>query len=254
MELAFAVSTHRPDAAPVMPSPRHLLLLAMLALAATLLGGPTEARSSRPLKLVVLGDSLSSGFLIPRAQAFPAVLEASLKRSGIDVTVVDAAVTNDPSWGGLARLDRDVPADTDGVILELGANDMIRMTSPLATRNALEQIIARLRARGIPVLLAGFRMPIPWMHDAAGFEQVYRSLARRYRLIAYPDFYAGLWAEPRYRLIDGVHPSPEGVQRIVAGILPTVRRFVGALPRSRGAGFQAARRPGRTAITARRTL
>lgn len=208
--------------------------VAALALAFFGFSAPASAQSGRPLKLVVLGDSLSSGFLIPASQAFPAMLEASLRARGHNVTVVDAAVTNDTSWGGLARLDRDVPADTDGVILELGANDMVRMTSPGVTGNALEQIVARLRARGIPVLLAGFRMPISWGHDAARFEAMYRAIAQRYRLAYHPDFYAGLWSHAGYRLVDGVHPSPEGVRLIVSGILPTASRFVASLRGRRG--------------------
>jgi acyl-CoA thioesterase-1 len=197
---------------------------------AALLGAPAVALPPRPVKLVVLGDSLSSGFLIPGSEAFPAVLEAALRARGLSVTVVDAAVTNDTSWGGLWRLDRDVPADADGVILELGANDMIRMADAETTRSSLEQIVTRLKARGISVLLAGFRMPIAWGHDAARFEEMFRSLAQRHRLPYYPDFYAGLWSHPGYRLVDGIHPSPEGVRLIVSGILPTVGRFVASLP------------------------
>lgn len=211
---------------PLVPFVRSALAAFALCL---MLGGTAAAQGPRPLKLVVLGDSLSSGFLLPSNQAFPAVLEASLRAHGRDVSVVNAGVTNDTSWGGLYRLDRDVPADTDGVVLELGANDMVRMARPDVTRNALEGIVSRLTARGIPVLLVGFRMPIAWGHDAAGFEAVYRDVARRYRLSYHPDIYAGLWSHPGYRLVDGVHPSGQGVQLMVTGILPTVNRFVGSL-------------------------
>lgn len=203
-----------------------LLLAATLTLFPAIADQSPRAQGTRPLKLVVLGDSLSSGFLIRQSQALPAVLEESLRAQGRNVTVIDAAVTNDPSWGGLERLDRDVPPDTDGVILELGANDMIRMVNPGVTRNALDQIIARLQARGVRVLLVGFRMPIPWGHDAAGFEAMYRSLAGRYHLTYHPDIYAGLSDHPGYRLLDHIHPSPEGVQLVVSKMLPLVSRFV----------------------------
>lgn len=204
---------------------------AIAAVLSWLAATPATAQAGRALKLVVLGDSLSSGFLIPGSQAVPAMLEQSLRARGLAVTVVDAAVTNDTSWNGLARLDRDVPADADGVIVELGANDMVRMVDPGVTRSALSQIVERLRARGVPVLLAGFRMPISWGHDAAGFERMYRELARRYRLTYHPDFYAGLWTHPGYRLVDGIHPSPEGVRLIVSGILPVATRFTARLGR-----------------------
>ena len=209
---------------------------------------PATAQGQRPLKLVVLGDSLRSRLLLPATQAFPAVLEASLRAHGRDVNVVNAGVTNDTSWGALYRLDRDVPADTDGVVLELGANDMVRMARPDVTRNALEQIVSRLTARGIPVLLVGFRMPIAWGHDAAGFEAVYRDVARRYRLNYHPDIYAGLWSHPGYRLVDGVHPSGRGVQLMVSSVLPTVNRFVGSLQGHRKVTF--ARLNGQRPMTA----
>lgn len=209
--------------------PPARLLRSVLATLSLCLALPAAAQAEKPLKLVVLGDSLSSGFFLPANQAFPAMLQAALRSQGRDVIVADAAVTNDTSWGGLARLDRDVPADTDGVILELGANDMVRMARPELTRNALEQIVARLTARKIPVLLVGFRMPITWGHDAAGFEATYRDVARRHRLNYHPDIYAGLWSHPGYRLMDGVHPSGQGVQLMVSGILPAASRFVGSL-------------------------
>lgn len=208
---------------------RLLATLLAAILLTTLPRGMAEAQGGRPLKLVVLGDSLSSGFLLPEGHAFPAVLEASLRRSGRNATVANAGVTNDTSWGGLARLDRDVPADTDGVILELGANDMVRMARPDLTRNALEQIVTRLTARGIPVFLLGFRMPIAWGHDAAGFEAVYRDVARRHRLAYHPDVYAGLWSHPGYRLVDGIHPSSQGVGLMVSAVLPGLNRFIGSL-------------------------
>lgn len=191
---------------------------------------PAAAQAGRPLRIVVLGDSLSAGFLLPPEEAFPAVLEASLRQRGYDVAVTNAAVVNDTSWDGLARLDRDVPAGTDGVIVELGANDRLMLVDPEVTRGVLDQIVARLKARGIPVLLTGFRMPIAWGGDETRFDAVFRWVAARHRVTLYPDIYAGLWSDRRYRSLDGVHPSSDGVRRIVSGILPTVTRFVSGLP------------------------
>lgn len=183
------------------------------------------------MRLVVLGDSLSAGFLLSPSEAFPAMLEAALRRRGYAISVANAAYTSDTSWDGLARLDRDVPPGTDGVIVELGANDQLRRVDPAVTRGVLQRIVARLTSRGVAVLLAGFRMPFDWGAGSRRFDAVYQAVARQYGTAYYPDFYAGIWTEPRFTVLDGVHPSQDGVRRIVAGILPTVERFVARLRR-----------------------
>ena len=189
---------------------------------------------SAPLRLVVLGDSLSSGLLIPTSQAFPAALEAALRQRGLDVTVANAAISGNTTSDGLARVDRDVPDGTSGVILELGANDMLRRQPAESMRANLDQIVLRLRARGIPVMLAGLRLSPTSGADLVGYDAAYRSVARRHGLVYYPDFYVGLVSDPRYTIFDRTHPSPLGVQVIVSGILPSVTRFVATLGERRG--------------------
>lgn len=210
---------------------RHVACALALA---TLLLSPAFAQPSRPLRLVVLGDSLSAGFLLAQEAAFPAQLETELRRRGYPVTVANAAYTNDTSWDALARIDRDVPPGTDAVIVELGANDQLRLVDPAVTQGVLQQIVARLKSRRIAVLLAGFRMPFEWGAGSHKFDTVYQSVARQYGTAYYPDFYAGVFAVPGYTGVDGVHPSPAGVQRIVAGILPTVTRFLASVPAGAG--------------------
>lgn len=206
---------------------------AALVLAAAQLGA--SAAGADPIRLVVLGDSLSSGFLIGEPVAFPAVLEASLRAGGIDATVANAGVASDTSADGLARLDRDVPPGTDGVIVELGANDQLRRTAPEALASALDQIVSRLRSRGVGVLLAGFHRP--GMPAGNAYDRVYATLAARHRVILHPDIYAGLSTDRRLTAFDGAHPSPEGVRRMVAGILPAVVRFTRTLrPATRSSG------------------
>ncbi len=114
---------------------------------------------SRPLKLVAFGDSLSAGYGLPANAAFPSVLEKALRAAGLSVEIANAGVSGDTSQGGLERLDWSVPDGTDGVILELGANDALRGIDPALTEKALDSIITRLKARNIPVLLAGMYAP-----------------------------------------------------------------------------------------------
>src|SRR5262249_35966490 len=142
------------------------LLATALALAVPLREGAAAA-ADRPVRIVVLGDSLPAGFGLPVDGAFPAKLEGALQAKGLAVEGTHAGGSGDTASGGLARLDWSVPEGTDAVILELGANDMLRGTDPQVTRRALEEIVRRLTQRRVVVLLAGMRA-------AANFDGTYR--------------------------------------------------------------------------------
>jgi acyl-CoA thioesterase-1 len=206
-----------------------MVLFAALALT----GAPARAASeARPLKLVAFGDSLSAGYRLPAAAAFPAVLERELRKRGRQVSVANAGVSGDTTTGGLDRLEWSVPDGTDGVILELGANDMLRGTDPGVSAQALETIIRRLKERGIPVLLAGMKASRNLGPDYVNrFDAIYPDLAAKYGLVLYPFFLEGVLGDPVYNLDDGLHPNTKGVETIVAGILPTVETFIDRIRR-----------------------
>jgi len=203
-------------------------LVAILVLLAGWLGLLAAARAeSRPIRIVAFGDSLMAGYGIAEAAAFPAVLERALRQRGHDVAVVNAGVSGDTASGGLGRLDWSVPDGVDGVILELGANDMLRGVDPEVTRAALDAIVRRLGERGVPVMLAGMvAAPNLGAAFAERFDAIYRDLARTYGLVLYPFFLEGVADDPNLNLSDGLHPSPTGVARIVEGILPSVETFL----------------------------
>jgi acyl-CoA thioesterase-1 len=189
---------------------------------------PAPARS---LKLVALGDSLTAGYNLPGSAAFPPVLEQALREKGVAVEIVNAGVSGDTVQGGLERLDWSVPDGTDGVILELGANDALRGLDPAVTRKGLEAIITRLKERGIPVLLAGMYAPRNLGADyAARFDAIFPELAKNHGLMLYPFFLEGVAGERALNLPDQLHPTAEGVRVIVRNILPTVERFLASLP------------------------
>lgn len=183
--------------------------------------------SAKTLRLVALGDSLTAGYQLPPQDAFPVALERALKAKGWDVTVANAGVSGDTAAQGAARVDWSVPDGTDGVILELGANDALRGLPPEGTRDSLDKIVARLQARKIPVLIAG--MYAPRSLGAAYYEQfdaIYPDLARRYGAELYPFFLDGVAGEAKLNLQDGMHPSAEGIRIIVERILPSVESFL----------------------------
>lgn len=206
-------------------------ILAALVVPGLSASGAAAAPEGRTLKLVALGDSLTAGYMLPDAAAFPNVLQAALRAKGHKVEIANAGVSGDTSSGGLARVDWSVPDGTDGVIVELGANDMLRGIDPEITRKALDEIVSRLQARKIPVMLAGMYAARNMGADyQKRFEAIYTGLAERYGLVLYPFFLDGVsGAAPSLALPDGLHPSAEGVRLIVERILPSVETFLGRL-------------------------
>ena len=203
------------------------------AAALAVLAAPASAplAQAQPLRLVVLGDSLTAGYGLPQEAAFPAVLERALKAKGYRVEIANAGVSGDTSSGGLDRLDWSVPDGTDGVIVELGANDMLRGLDPAVPRRAIGAIVERLKARNIPVMLAGMYASRNLGPDyVQKFDSLYQDIAKRHDLVLYPFFLDGVAGERSLNLPDGLHPTAKGVEIIVGRILPTVESFIGRLP------------------------
>jgi acyl-CoA thioesterase-1 len=209
----------------------HILVLgAALMTAGTAFAQTQAAAETRPIKMVVLGDSLSAGLGLSASAAFPQRLQNSLKSNGIAVDIINAGVSGDTSSGGRDRLDWSVPEGTEAVILELGANDALRGTDPAVTRAALSDILTRLKARGIAVLLCGMVAPPNYGSDySARFNAIYPDLAKAFAVPLYPFFLEGVAADARLNQADGLHPTAEGVEVIVRNILPTVEAFLGTI-------------------------
>src|SRR5215217_6235619 len=188
-----------------------------------------------PVRIVALGDSLTAGFGLPREATFPARLEAALRARGLAVEVTNAGVSGDTASGGLARLDWSVPEGTDAVIVELGANDMLRGIDPAVTRRALDDIVRRLSERRIPVLLAGMRaIPNLGVDYVQGFEAIYSDLAAKYGVLLYPFFLEGIASDAKLNQRDGVHPTAAGIDKVVAGILPKAEELLTRARERRG--------------------
>ena len=209
----------------------HMLVLGMALLAAdAAFAQAPAAAAAKPIKMVVLGDSLSAGLGLSASSAFPARLQKSLKINGIEVTMINAGVSGDTSSGGRDRLDWSVPEGTEAVILELGANDALRGIDPTVTRAALTDILRRLKARKIAVLLCGMLAPPNYGSDySARFNAIYPELAKSFGVPLYPFFLEGVATDARLNQADGLHPTAEGIDVIVRNILPTVEAFLGAL-------------------------
>jgi acyl-CoA thioesterase-1 len=201
------------------------LMTAVAALAQT-----TAAAPAKPIKMVVLGDSLSAGYGLPAEAAFPARLQKALANKGIKVDMVNAGVSGDTASGGRDRLDWSVPEGTEAVIVELGANDALRGIDPAVTRAALSDILTRLKARNIAVLLCGMLAPPNYGQEyAARFNAIYPELAKSFGVPLYPFFLEGVAAEAKLNQADGIHPTAEGVDLVVKNILPMVEAWIGTI-------------------------
>lgn len=194
------------------------------------LGPGVSPAAAEAIRIVAFGDSLMAGYQLPAADAYPAKLEKALKAAGHDVVISNGAVSGDTTADGLARLDWTIPDGTDGVLLELGANDALRGVDPAQARQNIDAMLSRLKERGMAVMLMGMLAP-PNMGDgyAKSFNSIYPELARKHGVPLYPFFLDGVVSESALKQDDGMHPNARGVDRLVEKTLPAVEAFVGTI-------------------------
>jgi len=205
---------------------RIIALVCFAFVSAILMAGSVRA-ADRPVRIVVLGDSLSAGFGLAAGDALPAKLERALKAKGIAVAIENAGVSGDTASGGLGRLDWSVGAGVDAVIVELGANDALRGLDPKVTRAALDTIIRRLKERRIAVLLAGMLAPRNYGPEyVKAFDPIYPELAAAHDVILYPFVLEGVAGISGLNQADGLHPTAAGVDVMVKGMLPKVEELI----------------------------
>ena len=193
----------------------------------------SQAALARPLVVLAYGDSLTAGYQLAPGQGFAPQLEKALKAKGRSVTVVGAGVSGDTSTQGRARLNwvlAGMKQKPDLVVLELGANDMLRGQSPKTARANLDAMVKAFKATGARVLVAGMRAnPTLGKSYVTEFEGMFAAVAKANAAALYPFFLDGVAAQPGLQLADGMHPNPKGVTVIVKRILPAVERELALL-------------------------
>lgn len=196
---------------------------------------PAYAAGSGPLRIVVLGDSLVAGYNLKQGAGFPEVLQRRLRDSGRNVSITNAGVSGDTSADGLARMDWSIPDDAELVIVELGANDMLRGIDPNKTRKTLDTIFRRVKERGMGLVIAGMRSIDNYGPDfREKFDAIYPALAKQYDAPLFPFFMGGVYNRAELLLPDHLHPSPAGVEVMVDRFLPFIEPIVDAFPRNKG--------------------
>ncbi|MGF1624550.1 MAG: arylesterase [Alphaproteobacteria bacterium] len=203
---------------------RIVHLIAALLAAVSVSAGAAQAEQ---IRLMVLGDSLTSGYGLPPDHGFTVQLESALQANGLDVVVLNAGVSGDTTAGGLARLDWALADEPTHVIVELGSNDGLRGIDPGSARENLDAILQRLDQENIPVLLAGMLAPPNFGSDyAAEFNAMYPELAEQHDVPLYPFFLDGVATVPTLNQSDRIHPNARGVAEIVDRMLPTIIRWL----------------------------
>jgi len=198
--------------------------LLALGVVAVLLTVPAMAS---PVRLLVLGDSLTAGYGLAHADGFQAQLAAALTAAGRQVRIIDGAVSGDTTEDGRARLAWVLGDGADAAIVELGANDGLRGIDPAVMQANLTAILDTLAARHIPVLLCGMYAPPNMGPDyARAFNLVFERLSHRPGVLFDAFFLEGVAEDPALNQGDGLHPNPVGVRRIVGRLLPLVEKLL----------------------------
>ncbi len=211
---------------------KPVLMRFAVGLAAFLSISATAPAQDRTVNLVGFGDSLMAGYQLAENEGLPAQLQSKLREAGVNVKIDNAGVSGDTTQGGLARVDWSVPDGTDGVILELGANDALRAVAPEQTEKNLDDIITKLKARGISVLLVGMLAPPNLGGDyAERFNPLYKRLAEKHGLLLYPFVLDGVVTQASLQLEDGMHPNAKGVGVMAERMLPLVKQFIETIQR-----------------------
>jgi acyl-CoA thioesterase-1 len=205
------------------------LVIFLLSLFCVPLAQAAPQPPSMPVRIVMLGDSLTSGYGLPAGVDLASVVEQRLSRQDISARVENAGVGGDTSAGGLARLDWSIAGNPAPalVIVGLGGNDFLRGIDPTLTHKNLAMIIEKLQAKSIPVLLLGMKSP-PNMGAAyvQAFDGIYPDLAEKYKIALYPFFLEGVAAVAAYNQPDGIHPNEKGLDLIASQLTPYILKII----------------------------
>ena len=200
---------------------------------------PSPVASEQPVagperRILAFGDSLFAGLGVGMENSYPAQLQAALRAEGINARIVNAGASGDTSAAGRQRLaftlDAQKPAP-ELVLLELGANDMLRALSPSETRANLAAMLDELARRKIPVLLMGMRAPPNYGPEfQRAFDAIYADLGKRPGVTLVPFWLEMIYQRPELFQADRLHPTVEGLSVLVGATKQAVKK---ALPATR---------------------
>ena len=206
---------------------KHGPRLSIVVVISLILSLASFSAKTAPFKLAAFGDSLMAGHNLEQGDGFVPQLQAKLTEMGLEVEVLDHAISGNTTADGLTRVSNVLADRPDGVLLSLGANDGLRFIDPAAMHRNLEQIIMALRAEEIPLMLVGMQSSLNWGPQYKNrYDDVFPKLAEGHKIALYPFLLEGVALVPELNLSDGLHPNPAGVVKIVEQMAPAVAEFI----------------------------
>jgi acyl-CoA thioesterase I len=181
-------------------------------------------KTGQTFKIVAFGDSLTAGYGVKLEESYPAQLESYLREENPNIAVVNMGVSGETTTGGLDRVDFVISQNPNLVLLGLGANDMLRSTSPDLTKANLEKMILAFKEKNIPVVLLGMEAQVTsGFAYKKKFDVIYKDLAKKYDLALVPFFLENVVLVKSLNIDDGIHPNKAGYEKIVKeNVLPVV--------------------------------
>lgn len=207
-----------------------LMSITMILASAAIAGGAPDDQKTAELRIVAFGDSLTSGHRLPKTDAYPAVLEKSLRDAGLPFTVINHGVSGDTTSGGVRRLEKALAERPQILIVAFGANDGLRGVPVKQVRANLETIIEAAQERDIKVLLVGMEaLPLYGWEYTVDFHHIFPELADKYDVPLVPFMLNGVLGNADLMAADGVHPNAAGARVIAANIWSELRPLAQSL-------------------------
>lgn len=205
----------------------YRIFAALLALVLSAACDASHEPITAPVTIVAFGDSLTAGYNLPADDAFPVQLEERFLQDGsTGVKIINQGISGDTTKDGIARLQLALEAKPDIVILELGANDILRGLPADKARENLSDIITQLQHQNVTVILTGLEISSVFSFvkkEIGGYDTLFVELGKDYGVVVYKDFLKGVRGKKDLNLADGLHPNAQGVAVIVDNIYPTIR-------------------------------
>jgi len=183
----------------------------------------TKSFAENPIKIMLYGDSIMSGYGLSPSENLAAELNRNFETSGSSIIIINASISGNTSKNGLSRLDWSLEDSPSIVVLSLGANDMLRGLNPELTMQNLDSIINKFKKNGSIVILAGMLAS-----ESMGpkyqsqFDEIYPELAKKYDLIFMPFLLDGVALNKKYLQADYKHPNAQGIKIMASNLYPYI--------------------------------
>lgn len=213
-----------------------LFLLSLLMITTPVRSSPPGQTAGAPRTILFLGNSLAAGFGLDPELAFPALIQQKIDSLGWNFNVVNAGLSGETSSGGLRRIDWLLQRDVDVLFLELGANDGLRGIPLELTKQNLQAIIARVRAKNpaVKIVIAGMMVPPNLGAEyTRAFRAIFPDLAKRNQAALVPFLLEGVGGVPELNLPDGIHPTAAGHRIVAQNVWKVLRPVLQPLPANR---------------------